>query len=112
MFIGIFSKLSGDRNELSMDYYDAHRIIKVTDNVTTGEGCVFWFHDADVGGALPYETPSYTAAGLIELVMQARLRPLEFLPSLYVGKQAPADDNPNNVTWSAQKGVDTSKPSS
>lgn len=111
MFIGIFSKLHGDRNEPCVVYYDATRIIKVTD-VDVDEGCIFWFHDADVGGALPYEAPSYSAAGLIELVMTARLRPLEFLPSLYVGKSAPADDNPNNVSWSAQKGVDTSKPSS
>lgn len=111
MFIGLISKLHGDRNELAMMYYDASRVIKVTDN-ELDEGCIFWFHDADVGGALPYEAPSYTAAGLIELVMQARMRPAEFLPSLYVGKSAPADDNPNNVSWSAQKGVDTSKPSS
>lgn len=100
MFIGIFSKLAGDKNEHYVDYYDASRIIKVTDNVTTDEGCVFWF---DTGAGVEiYEAASYDAAGLIELVMQARMRPAEFLPSLYVGKSAPADDQPNSVHWSAK----------
>lgn len=103
MFIGIVSKLSRTKGEPSMIYFDASRIIRVAANPASDDesGCLFWFHDADVGGALPYETPSYDCAGLIELVMQARLRPLEFLPSLYVGKRAATDDNDNNVTWSA-----------
>lgn len=99
MFIGIFSKLTGDNNECYVDYYDASRIVKVTNNVTTGEGCVFWF---DTGAGVDiHETPSYDAGGLIELIMQARLRPAEFLPSLYVGKRAKLEDGPNNVAWSA-----------
>lgn len=99
MFIGIFSKLSGDKNEHYVDYYDAIRIVKVAKN-ETDKGCVFWF---DTGaGVEVYETPTYDCGGLIELIMQARLRPAEFMPSLYVGKKPKPDDNGNSVAWSAK----------
>ena len=99
MFIGIVSRLHGDRNELAMVYYDAHRIIKVTD-VDVDEGCVFWL-DEGMDGTNVYDAPSYDAGGLIELVMQARMRPAEFLPSLYVGKKVAPEPNPNSHHFKA-----------
>lgn len=100
MFIGLFSKLAGDKNEPYVDYYDANRIIKVANN-ETGEGCVFWFDDGCADGASAYEAPSYDCGGLIELIMQARMRPAEMLPSLYVGKRSKDDDQPNNHQFRA-----------
>lgn len=103
MFIGIFSKISRQKGEPSMTYFDATRIVKVADN-PNGEGCIFWFHDADVGGALPYEAPSYTHDGLIEVVIQARLHPHEFQPSVNVGKRKPEDEpgSTGSLHWSAK----------
>jgi len=87
-----------------MAYFDAERIVKVA-NVEGEEGCMFWFCDGDVGGALPYTTPSYDAGGLIELTMQARMHPAEFMPSRNVGK---TDDDveigsTGSLKWSANE---------
>lgn len=100
MFIGLITKLHGDRNELAMVYYDAHRIIKVTD-VDVDEGCVFWL-DEGMDGTNVYDAPSYDAAGLIELIMQARMHPAQMLPSVNVGKPAKPEQRDNSVQWSAQ----------
>ena len=98
MFIGIFSKLTGDKNEHYVDYYDATRIVKVAKN-EQAEGVVFWF---DTGaGVEVYETPTYDAGGLVELIMQARLHPAQFMPSANVGKSAKPEPQPNSVAWAA-----------
>lgn len=107
MFIGIFAKVSRAKGEPSMAYFDATRIVKVAENpLKQGDeaGCLFWFHDGDVGGALPYETPSYDVGGLIELVIQARLHPAEFRPSVNVGKRKPEDEpgSTGSLHWSAK----------
>lgn len=82
-------------------YFDAHRIIAVSPGRL--EGYVeLQFDDGGYEGPAVYMTNEHDAPGLVELVMQARMRPAEMLPSLYVGKRAAADDNPNNVHWSAK----------
>lgn len=103
MFIGLISKVAKRKDEPSMAYYDVHRIIKIADN-PDGEGCMFWFDDSDVGGAMPYEAISYEVGGLIELVMQARLNPHEMLPSNNVGKRddRPARESTGTLHWSAK----------
>jgi hypothetical protein len=104
MFIGIVSKLARSKDEPSMVYYDANHVVKVVE-LEGEEGCMFWFYDGDVGGALPYTTPSYDAGGLIELVMQARMHPAEFMPSRNVGKKAEADEigSTGSLKWSANE---------
>lgn len=111
MFIKLLAKLNRGDAEPTFVWFDAHRIVRISEHPLDRpgeEGCMFWFHDADVGGALPYQALSYDAESLVELVMQARLRPAECLPSLYVGKRAAPDDNPNNVAWSAKDGEKSS----
>lgn len=103
MFIGIFSKASivDDKpfeEAEGMRYFDASTIVCVADNASGG--AVFAVARPD--GTIWHHTPSYDAGGLIELIMQARLRPAEFLPSLYVGKKPKPDDNGNSVAWSAK----------
>lgn len=91
MFIEIFAKVSRSKGEPSVAYFDATRIVKIADN-PLGEGALFWFHDGDVGGALPYDAPKLDKNDLIELVIQARLHPAEFRPSVNVGKRKPEDE--------------------
>lgn len=104
MFIGIsvafFSTNTPRPDEYVMRYFDANRITLVGPARIPAH-VEFWFDD---GSAEPsvFMTDSYDEGGLIELIMQARLRPAEFLPSLYVGKKAKAEDGPNNVQWSAK----------
>lgn len=103
MFIGIMTKVKGRSVEPAMEYFDASRIIKIAAN-PDGEGCLFWFDDSDVGGAMCYEAISYEPDGLVELALQARLHPAQFLPSLIVGKDN--DDTPSStgsLHWSAKR---------
>lgn len=103
MFIGIsvayFSTNAPKPTEYVMRYFDASRITLISPARLEGH-VEFWLDD---GSAEPtvFMTDSYDCGGLVELVMQARLRPAEFLPSLYVGKSAKADDQPNSVQWAA-----------
>lgn len=104
MFIKLLAKLNRGDAEPTFVWFDAHRIVRISEHPldrTDEEGCMFWFHDADVGGALPYQALSYDAESLVELVMQARLHPAQLLPSVNVGKSAPAETQPNSVAWSA-----------
>lgn len=101
MFMPINCRLHKDRNELAIVYFDASRVIKVTD-VDVDKGCVFWFHDADVGGALPYDAPDFSAAALVEAVMECRMKPAEWLPSRNVGKAKHVEPSPGNHTFRAQ----------
>ncbi len=103
MYIGLISRISGRTDEHAIAYFDANRIVKVADN-PNGEGVMFWFDDADVGGAMPYEAISYDCGGLIELIMQARLHPAQFLPSVNVGKgeDGPKRESTGSLHWSAK----------
>lgn len=65
--------------------YDANKIICIGDFVEPGnEGCGFVFEAGCEAHNLI--APTYDEAGLVELVMQARLNPNAFLPSNNVGK--------------------------
>lgn len=82
-------------------YFDAHRIIVVSPGRL--EGYVeLQVDDGGYEGPAVYMTNEYNCADLVELIMTARMRPAELLPSLYVGKRAAPDANENNVTWSAK----------
>lgn len=99
MYIGIvsviFDELRHGKGEEAMRYFDATAIRRIQRDDASGY-TVFM-----VEGDGEYATETYDCGGLVELAMQARLRPAEFMPSLYVGKKAPADDAPNSVHWSA-----------
>lgn len=103
MYIGIsvafFTTSTIEPDAWVRRFFDANRITLISPGRIEGL-TEFWFDD---GGAETnvFMTDSYTPEGLVEVVMQARLRPAEFLPSLYVGKKALADDAPNSVHWSA-----------
>lgn len=86
-------------HKAQMRYFDAN----VVRQVELDEASTFTAFAVEEGNAWSwYVTDSYDCGGLVELVMQARMRPAEFLPSLYVGKKAAPDDAPNSVQWSAQ----------
>ncbi|QJD54536.1 hypothetical protein [Sphingomonas phage Kharn] len=104
MFIGIsvayFSTSTKRPDEYVMRYFDASRIVVVSPGPLDGH-VSFSVDEGGYEGPSVYMTDSYDCGGLVELIMQARMRPAEFLPSLYVGKRAKPEDGPNNVAWSA-----------
>lgn len=104
MFIGVYCKVWREKGEFSRMYFLAENIVRIVPN-PNGEGSLFVFCEDDV---VTFETPSFDPSGFVELVMQARLRPKEFLPSLYVGKKPKPDDQPNSVQWSAKDGEKSS----
>lgn len=106
MFVGIsvayFSTTTHTPDEYVMRYFDANRIVCVSPSKLEGH-VELWFDDGSVDSPAVFQTDSYDAGGLIELIMQARMRPAEFLPSLYVGKTKRDDDQPNNHQFRANE---------
>lgn len=106
MFIGIsvayFSTTTHSPDEYVMRHFDASRIVCVCPSKLPGH-VEFWFDDGSVDSPAVFQTDSYDVGGLIELVMQARLTPAEFLPSRYVGKGENVElGSTGSFHWSAK----------
>lgn len=89
MFIGInvafFSTNTVSPDEYVTRYFDANRIGLVSKARLEGH-VEFWVELGGMEGPSVFITDSYDVAGLVEVIMQARLNPAEFMPSRYVGK--------------------------
>ncbi|QJD54418.1 hypothetical protein P9A28_gp32 [Sphingomonas phage Eidolon] len=103
MFIGISCKyLDAQSADFRMRTFDASRIVMIETHNEIPDETVFWFDDGFQGYALT--TDSYDVGGLVELVMQARMNPDEFLPSRYVGKsEGNEPSSTGSLRWKANE---------
>jgi hypothetical protein len=84
-----------------MRYFDASRIVLISKAVLEGH-VELWVDTGGADGPSVFMTDSYDEGGLVELVMQARMNPAEFMPSRYVGKGEEAEPtSTGSLRWKA-----------
>lgn len=100
MFIKVYScyaELQGTANEaFSHRCFDASKVGLIAETDAAGF-TLFTFE------GVAFVTDSYDQSGLVELIMQARMNPGEFLPSRYVGKgEGEEIGSTGSLRWSAK----------